>query len=71
MKARNCPKCQSSMTEGFMIDATYGANMASRWVEGPPEKAFFGGVKFRGKTVFDVQTWRCQRCGLLESYAVG
>jgi hypothetical protein len=69
--ARNpvCPKCQSSMVAGFVIDKEHGGSRVSRWVEGPPEKSFFGNVKFRGRQPVEIATWRCTRCGYLESYA--
>lgn len=71
MTPHRCPKCEGLMAEGFIVDATHGGNVVSRWVEGQPERVFFGGLKIRGKTVHHVQTWRCQRCGYLESYAAG
>ncbi len=69
--ARNpvCPKCQSAMVEGFIVDNTHGGNRVSGWAEGPPEKSFWFGVKLRGRKPIDVATWRCRSCGFLESYA--
>ena len=67
--ARTCPKCSSAMAEGFVIDR--GNNDLRRvpeWVEGPPERGFFG-LKLKGKLKLAVHTWRCKRCGLLESFA--
>ncbi|MEP6963802.1 MAG: hypothetical protein ABI995_17130 [Acidobacteriota bacterium] len=32
-----CPKCESSMEEGFILDNTYGARLQTEWVEGEPE----------------------------------
>ena len=64
-----CPKCQSAMVEGFVIDKEHGGAGVSRWVEGPPEKGFFGNVKLRGRKPLEIATWRCRSCGFLESYA--
>jgi hypothetical protein len=57
------------MDEGFIKDESHGAVRASTWVEGPPEKSFWTGTKTRGKKQVQVTTFRCQRCGFLESYA--
>jgi hypothetical protein len=35
-----CPKCESEMEEGFVADVTYGGVLASKWIEGEPEKSF-------------------------------
>ena len=71
--ARNpiCPKCQSSMVEGFVADKTDGGWRVSGWVGGPPEKSIFGNVKLRGRKPVEIATWRCTRCGFLENYAAG
>jgi hypothetical protein len=66
-----CPKCQSSMVEGFVVDKEHGGKGVSSWLEGPPEKNFFGNVKLRGRKPVEIATWRCTRCGFLESYAGG
>ena len=65
----NCPKCTSPMEEGFIKDEGYDAVHASKWVEGAPEKSFWTGTKTEGKKQVQVLTYRCPRCGYLESYA--
>jgi ribosomal protein L37E len=40
-----------------------------KWVEGEPAKTFWAGLKTHGKEAYQVQTFRCERCGWLESYA--
>ncbi len=68
---KDCAKCGASMTEGFVLDAgSEGGGKVSRWIEGPPEKRWWG-FRLRGKKQIDVQTYRCNRCGYLESYAAG
>ena len=64
-----CPKCQGRMAEGFVIDNGYGTRTVARWYEGAPVRSFWTGLKTRGRTHHDVVTWRCGRCGFLESYA--
>lgn len=65
----NCPKCAGAMERGFLLDQGYGTFAAAEWVEGTPEKSLWTGLKLRGKTKLKVATWRCRRCGFLESYA--
>lgn len=67
--AKQCPKCQNTMAEGFIVDHTHGGASVSAWVEGEPRKSFWVGLKLGGTTPIDISTWRCRRCGLLESYA--
>ncbi len=58
------------MAEGFVLDADHnGGHKVSRWIEGAPEKHWYG-LRIRGKRQIGVQTFRCNRCGFLESYAV-
>ncbi len=71
MRSNSCPKCQGSMTEGFVLDSTDNRHTVSAWVEGVPEKSIWTGIKIKGRTKHAIQTWRCGRCGFLESYAKG
>jgi hypothetical protein len=64
-----CPKCRKMMEEGFIADMTYGAVLASKWIEGEPEKSFWTGTKTKGKRQVEILTFRCPDCGYLESYA--
>ena len=59
------------MDEGFIIDETHGTMKSQKWVLGAPEYSFWFGLKLRGKKPLDVSTYRCGRCGLLESHAGG
>ncbi len=67
---KTCPKCQASMTEGFIPDQMDNGRKVTKWVEGPPDKRWYG-IQIRGKTQFYVQSFRCTRCGYLEDYAPG
>jgi hypothetical protein len=64
-----CPKCQADMERGFIADLTHGGVVTSKWVEGAPEKSFWTGVKTRDRANVEIQTYRCENCGYLESYA--
>ena len=70
--SKSCPKCGGLMEQGFLLEQRDG-NMkdATEWVEGAPEKGWFGSVKVRRKRQLAVETHRCTRCGYLESYAPG
>ena len=58
------------MERGFIADSSdYGETKIGRWVEGAPEKSVWTGIKVKGRRQLTVQTYRCQRCTLLESYA--
>lgn len=69
MRSNRCPKCQGSMASGFILDNTDSGYKSSSWIEGAPEKSRWLGLKLRGKRRIEVETWRCTRCGFLESYA--
>jgi hypothetical protein len=63
-----CPKCQGRMSEGFSIDKGYGTVDVTSWQEGKPQKSFWTWIK-QSKDRHEITTWRCDRCGYLESYA--
>ena len=68
---RECPKCQGRMTEGFIVDSgDYGTASVSTWQGGEPKKSFWTGLKQDKKAQIQVTTWRCDRCGFLENYAL-
>ena len=68
---RACPKCQGRMTEGFIVDSgDYGTASVSTWQGGEPKKSFWTGLKQDKKAQLQVTTWRCDRCGVLENYAL-
>lgn len=71
-----CPKCEGQMLEGFIMDRAHGGGqLVSRWVAGIPESKSFLGFKVShlinviGKVQYPIQSFRCSRCGYLESYA--
>jgi hypothetical protein len=64
-----CPKCSGKMEEGFIYDQFDAIRLVSKWVEGVPEKSIWTGVKIKGRKTIETQTFRCDKCGFLESYA--
>jgi Domain of unknown function (DUF6487) len=67
--SHQCPKCQSRMQEGFVLDNTYGGRAVSSWIEGPPKKSIWVGVLLQGRKPMEISTYRCTSCGYLESFA--
>lgn len=66
----NCPKCSGEMEQGFIADHEgHNTLRPSDWVEGEPVKSFWSGTEIRDKEQYEVTTFRCARCGYLESYA--
>ncbi len=66
-----CPKCGGEMEAGFIIDHTdYASARVETWVEGKPAKSFWTGVKMKDRPQLGVTTYRCHKCGYLESYAL-
>lgn len=64
-----CPKCSGKMQEGFMLDRQDALRQVSTWVEGTPEKSLWTGIRLKGRRTIDTCTFRCDKCGFLESYA--
>jgi len=56
------------MEQGFLLDESYGARKPSKWVEGLPKYRLWN-LKVSGKRQIEIASYRCQRCGFLESYA--
>ena len=65
-----CLRCQGSMEPGYIIDHTqHGSSVVQTWFGGEPEKSFWTGLKTKKRSHRQVRTFRCTRCGYLESYA--
>jgi lipopolysaccharide biosynthesis regulator YciM len=54
------------MGAGYMLDYT----RVGEWIEGEPEHALFQMLKLKGRRRLPATTYRCERCGYLESYAL-
>jgi hypothetical protein len=70
-QTKECPKCAGGMVDGFVVDHTHGGAAVSSWIEGAPNKSIWVGLKLTGLTPIEITTWRCRRCGFIESYADG
>ena len=69
-----CRNCRISMECGYRLDRGHGNSQnVEEWTRGEPQKGqwlFVTYTKAVGKKDrIEVATWRCPRCGLLESYA--
>jgi hypothetical protein len=69
MRSNTCPRCQGPMSVGLILDKTDNGYKVASWVEGPPVRSRWFGLKLGKKPKHEIQTWRCARCGFLESYA--
>lgn len=69
MKGQRCGKCGGEMVEGFLIDSTHQAVRVAHWAEGAPSFWFLGVLRMKGRAKLPVASWRCRKCGFLESYA--
>jgi hypothetical protein len=60
------------MQVGFVPEVAPGSGQIEvpRWVTGKPEFSFFGSAKIEGKEQHTIRTFRCVKCGYLESYAL-
>ncbi len=68
MRSNSCPKCQGTMEEGFTLTGRDTYRRAAGWVAGRPRKNWLLGLRLPHKPI-DIQSWRCGRCGYLESFA--
>lgn len=65
-----CLRCGGTMETGFVADkAHYSVPGTQKWVEGPPEPSFWSGLRMKDREVIPVITFRCEKCGWLDSYA--
>jgi hypothetical protein len=66
-----CLRCNGPMEQGYVPDRgdSYLAGIQA-WVAGEPEKSAWTGIKLKGRQLIPVTTFRCTRCGYLESHAV-
>ena len=69
-ESRRCAKCDGKMEEGFLLDNTDAGRVQTKWVQGAPEESRWGiGVKLKARLQLPISTFRCTKCGYLESYA--
>jgi len=74
---KRCPDCDLLMDEGYIVDfADYNAAAASKWAPGKPQWGkllgfVLGAIKVNKSELMETTTFRCPKCGLLKSYAMG
>jgi phage FluMu protein Com len=67
---KECPKCKGPMDEGFVPDhGHHHTVLTAKWQEGAPERSFWRGIKIDDQTQYEIKSYRCRKCGYLESYA--
>lgn len=64
-----CPDCQRRMEGGFLLDRAGSANAVGTWVEGPPERSLWHGLKLKGRRQITVYAWRCPGCTQVRLFA--
>lgn len=65
-----CLRCQGRMEPGFILDRGHHHKPnEQRWVEGEAERSFWTGLDTKDRESYAVMTYRCERCGYLESRA--
>ena len=58
------------MEPGLLLDkGHYNSLNTAEWLEGEREESIWTGLKTKGKERLSVRTFRCPKCGYLESYA--
>jgi DNA-directed RNA polymerase subunit RPC12/RpoP len=68
-RSLDCPRCGATLEAGYVVDESYGTRTVAKWIAGEAERSMWTGLKTRGKDKLDITTYRCRRCGFLESYA--
>ncbi|MET9444585.1 hypothetical protein [Streptomyces sp. NPDC006610] len=65
-----CSQCDATGLEaGFVEDSGDGSKGFARWIPGALERGLFGGAKRFGRTRFQIDAYRCPKCGHLELFA--
>lgn len=67
--ALRCVLCKGEMQLGFVPDKAH-MNMPelAQWYPNSPKRGWFGGIK-RPEGTLQIQTFRCNACGYLMSFA--
>jgi hypothetical protein len=66
-----CAGCGGRLETGYLLELAHGGHRsAGNWVEGPPERSWWQGLKLEGRRQLDVTAHRCTDCGRLELYAL-
>jgi len=68
-RSLSCPRCGGGMEAGYTIAVTNKNKAVPNWAPGEPVKSIWTGFKVKKADLLEVSTYRCRRCGYLESYA--
>ena len=67
--APECRDCRVAMEAGLMLDRTPVRAEQPMWIKGTADKGIFGLWKIKDRERLPVVTFRCPKCGRLESFA--
>ncbi len=65
-QTKTCRDCGGRMTKGVLADGTYRQQLG--WAPSSMVKDWWGMKVIKSKIVQQVHSYRCDRCGLLQSY---
>jgi hypothetical protein len=65
-----CIRCHTQMEVGYVPDGTHSGFQRQSWFPGEPKPSFWMGLKLKADELVPVTTFRCPKCGYLESYAI-
>jgi hypothetical protein len=65
-----CIRCHAKMEVGHVPDNTHSGFQLQNWYPGQPEPSFWMGLKLKSDSLIPVTTFRCPKCGYLESFAI-
>jgi hypothetical protein len=63
-----CPKCNSPMEQGYVVDMSHAARFVSSWARGAPQQSWILNTRLPKETL-PIGAFRCSSCGYVESYA--
>jgi hypothetical protein len=69
MAAPVCPTCAAKLEGGYLLDHTRNGTAISNWVEGPPERSVWTGLKTKGRRILPMYAWRCPSCTEVRLFA--
>lgn len=64
-----CMRCHVEMEAGYLPDVGHSGYHQQTWSPSAPKESFWVGLKIDREKLVPVTTYRCPKCGYLESYA--